>query len=411
MKSMVAFMIALGLVLALGAAPTRGQTLSLIDDDLPPSVDVIDDASWRARARDHEWKVTMLPERQAFAVEEALSKLWNEYDARIYWRIRTDIDPVSFIPNCWISIFNLDFIAGAWDGNFLATVPGELFCDGLALQLPNYIIGLCGVGDGTLWTDWGRIQSNYANAVAHGLSTYYPDYYKKALAVIGKQMPTALNWGLVPNLALPGTPTGIALQPIFGPPRPQMYAELAQRAQNVDVRGGAYIMQNYPLNLLPRQLAKEVLRWLPDDKIEPSLQGLEKIEDLKRDLAKREGIFDRALQWATWDLVGLGGAKPRGDTGAATPTEMAGVGQQIFFNVQSRFITEVSPRIPILWRACFDIWSGATIPFPTPLPPVIHAVPRFEAYWNSIPEGRRILEAKGKPLGYAVTFAALNTTR
>jgi hypothetical protein len=393
--------IALSLTLCLAS----GQTLSLVDDDIPPAVEVIHNDNWNKRIEPHEWRVLMLPEGQAFAVEEGLSKLWNEYDARIYWRIGTDINSLAYVPNCLVGLTNFDFLLGAWDGKFFATLDSSLFCDGLGLQWPTYLIGLCGVGDGTLWTDWGRIQSNYANAVVHGVTNYYPDYFKKALGVIGKNMPTALNWGF-PGIALPGQPTGVVLQPIFGTPQPAMYVKLAQRAQNIDVRGAAYIMQNYPLNVLPRDLLKQVLRWLPGDKIDPSMPGLEDVEALKRGLTTRTGTFDLPLQWATPAFLGSG-PKPTGETGASTPIEMAGVGHQVFFNVQSRFITEVSPRVPLLWRACFDLGSGATIPFPTPLPPVVHAIPRLESFWDSVPEGRAIPEVKGIPSSYGVVFAPL----
>ncbi len=402
MKHLVhVFAITLSLTLPLAS----GQTLSLVDDDLPPAVEVIHDANWARRVKPHEWRVLMLPEAQAFAVEEGLSKLWNEYDARISWRIGTEINSLAYVPNCLVGLTNFDALLGAWDGNLLATVPPDLFCDGLGLQWPTYIIGLCGVGDGTLWTDWGRIQSNYANAVAHGLTTYYPDYTKKALGVIGKNMPTAINWGF-PGIAFPGKPTGVVLQPIFGPPQPAMYLKLAQRAQNVDVRGAAYIMQNYPLNVLPRSVLKQVLRWLPGDQIDKSMPGLEEVEALKRELTTRTGIFDQPLQWATPSLLGSG-PKPTGETAASTPYEMAGVGHQVFFNVQSRFIIEISPRIPLLWRSCFDLSSGAVIPFPTPLPPVVHAVPRLETFWDSVPEGRAIPEVKGVPSSYGVVLAPL----
>jgi hypothetical protein len=399
------FLSVLTIMFFLTACLVSGQTLSLIDDDLPPAVEVIHNDNWTARVEPHEWRVLMLPEQQAFAVEEGLSKLWNQYDARIFWRINTEINSLGYIPNCLIGITNFDALLGAWDGNFLATLPSDLFCDGLGLQFPTYIIGLCGLGDGTLWTDWSRIQSNFANAVAHGLTNYYPDYIKKALGIIGKNMPTALNWGF-PGIAVPGQPTGVALQPIFGPPQPEMYLKLAQRAQNVDLRGAAYIMQNYPLNVLPRDMLKQVLRWLPGDKIDKSMPGLEDVEALKRELTKRSGIFDQPLQWANFALIGSG-PKPTGETGASTPYEMAGVGHQVFFNVQTRFVFEVSPRIPLLWRACFDVWSGATIPFPTPLPPVVHAIPRLETFWNSVPEGRAIPEVKGVPSSYGVIFAPL----
>ena len=396
-------------VILIGISNVVAQTLSLIDDSLPPSVDVIHDASWQSRDNEHEWNIKMLPETQGFKVEEGLSKLWNEYDARIYWRIQTDINGLSSLVNCTIGLTNFDFTLGAWDSNFFATMPANLFCDGLGLQFPSYIEGICGLGDGTLWTDWERIGRNYANAIAHGLTNYYPDYWKRALALVGTNIPTALNWGF-PGIATPGHPTGVTIQPVFGPPQPQMYLELAQRAQQQDLRGAAYIMQRYPLNVLPREALVQVLRWLPGDQIDPTRPGLEKLEDLKRGLTTREGIFDRTLQWASFRFFG-GGPQPQGLTGASTPIEEAGVGHQVFFNVISRFATEVSPRVPMLWRSCFDLSSGLSIPFPLPLPPVVHAIPRVETMWTSVPEGRSIPGVQGKPFGYAALFAGLDAIK
>ena len=172
---------------------------------------------------------------------------------------------------------------------------------------------------------------------------------------------------------------------------------MALEAQKQDLRGFAYVLARYPFfDLLGNDITSRIqntVQRLPLETQRDGEPGLENLERLKYGLSKREGIFARPLQWA--DIFDT--PKPKGSSGAATPYEYAGIGHAVFFALQSSFITEVSPRVPIFWRTCLTE-SIPPIPIPVPVPmPVVQANSRVGTGWQSVPEGYPIRGVKGVP--------------
>ena len=189
-----------------------------------------------------------------------------------------------------------------------------------------------------------------------------------------------------------------SLQPIVSTPQPQQYVNLALEAQRHDLRGFAYMLARYPfVNLLAgdvRSVLGEAVRRFPTETDRDGAPGLAQLEELKRSLSKREGIFSRPVQWA--DVLGRG-PEPQGPSGAATPYEYAGVGQAVMLGLQSSFAVEVSPRVPIFWRVCFsESFPPVPVPVPVPMPLVLMAA-RVDTQWQSVPEGYAIANVLGTP--------------
>jgi hypothetical protein len=347
------------------------------------------------RCQPYEWSIPFMPQEVAGKLERALSEAWNRYDARVYWRIQTELGgQAAKLLNCTIGQTNFDLYRGVWDKQLLTNMPSSEFCDDLEPDLTLYIPTFCSLIDS--FTFWDRVSSAYQRAYTHALSVYYPDYWKDVLKAIAKNIPLALWWDGVYQV-LPGNSSGLVLQPIINVPNPQQYVNLALEAQQKDLRGFAYILARYPfLNLLGGNVIsrlEEAVRKLPSESIKDGQPGLPHLEELKRGLSKREGIFSRPLQWA--DI--LNGPQPQSSSGAATAYEYAGVGQATFLGLQSSFFTEVSPRVPTFWRVCFTE-SFPTVPVSVPVPmPVLHANSRVNTAWLSVPEGYLILGLKGVP--------------
>ena len=105
-------------------------------------------------------------------------------------------------------------------------------------------------------------------------------------------------------------------------------------------------------------------------------------------------MFSRPLQWA--DVFGQG-PEPRGSSGAATPYEYAGVGHAVLLGLQSSFVVELSPRVPIFWRSCL---TETIPPVPVPIPVLIPLVlmgARVDTGWQSVPEGHEIRGVSATP--------------
>lgn len=344
----------------------------------------------------YEWSIPFMPENVGRALERRLSEAWNRYDARMFWRIQTELGgQAAKLINCTIGQTNFDLFLGVWDHELIRNMkPGE-FCDALEPDLTLYIPTFCSLMDAL--TFWDRVPVVYARAYQHALTTYYPDYWKDVYAAITQTIPLALWWdGVYP--VLPGSSSGLVLQPIANVPNPGQYVHLALEAQRHDLRGFAYILARYPfLNLLGGGVLdrlEDTVRRLPFESDKDGESGLAHLEELKRTLSQREGIFSRSLQWA--DIVGKG-PEPQGSSGAATPYEYAGVGHAVFLALQSGFFIEVSPRVPIFWRVCFTE-SIPPVPIPVPVPmPVLHANSRVDTRWLSVPEGYPIPNVKDVP--------------
>ena len=185
---------------------------------------------------------------------------------------------------------------------------------------------------------------------------------------------------------------------IAGIPNPQGYVNLALEAQRTDLRGFAYVLARYPfLDLLGGSTLgtlNQAVRRFPLETDRDGAPGLPALEALKRTLSNREGVFSRPLQWA--DAFGQG-PEPRGSSGAATPYEYASVGHAVILGLQSSFVIEVSPRIPIFWRSCLtETIPPIPVPIPVPMPLVLMGA-RVETQWQSVPEGYDIRNLIGTP--------------
>jgi hypothetical protein len=365
-------------------------------------VEVIHDARLEAckrrnyqRCQPYEWSVPFAPQEQALKLERALSEAWNRYDARMYWRINTEINGAAAqYMNCTLAWFNTDSGLGAWDRDWWRQMPPKEFCDGMNADAVLYWAAPCSAINAA--TYWDRVGNAYQRAYQHALRYYYVDYWNDVLTAIAKYTPLALWWdGVYP--VLPGGSSGLVLQAIMDRPNPEQYVQLALEASQTDPRGFAYMLARYPfLNLLGgnvvARLREGVRRW-PLEASQYGEPGLAKLEGMKTKLAKREGIFSRSGQYLdVWN-----GPQPRDSSGATTPYEQAGVGHAVFIAAQSKFITEVSPRVPIFWRVCVsETIPPLPMPIPTPMP-MVHANSRVETKWLSVPEGYRIPELKGFP--------------
>jgi hypothetical protein len=357
----------------------------------------------RCKARDYqrcakfEWSTPFTLESEAHKVERALSEAWNRFDARMYWRVNTALNGgVAHWWNCLVQGLNYDTILGIWDRNGWKWIDAKDFCDDLQPEWDLFVPTSCSSMDA--FTRWDKVAEVYAKAVAHANVKYYAEYWKDVLEAIGKHMPLALWWdGIYP--VLPGNSSGLVLQPVIGPPNPQQYVQLARDAQQKDARGFAYILARYPfLDLLGNIVTSTVVQRLPTEAQKDGFAGLEWLEPLKSTLTKRESIFSRANQWASWPFLSGGkGPEPEGSSGAATPYEYAGVGHVSLFGVQSRFALEFSPRVPIFWRVCFSE-TIPPLPIPVPLPmPMLMSTSRVTTFWQSVPEGYPIARVKNVP--------------
>ena len=343
-----------------------------------------------------EWNVPFMPEAVATKLERGLSEAWNRFNARTYWRIQTELGgQAAKLLNCTLGQTNFDLYLGAWDHEPIRNMPSKDFCDKLEPDLTLYIPSFCSLIDS--FTFWDRVGQAYRHGLEHAMTTYYPQYWQQVLELIAKTIPLALWWdGVYP--VLPGQTSGLVLQPIVSTPQPQQYVDLALEAQRHDPRGFAYMLARYPfVNLLAgdvRSVLGEAVRRLPTETDRNGAPGLARLEELKRSLSKREGIFSRPVQWA--DMLGRG-PEPQGSSGAATPYEYAGVGQAVMLSLQSSFAVEVSPRVPIFWRMCLsESFPPVPVPVPVPMPLVLMAA-RVDTQWQSVPEGYAIANVLGTP--------------
>ena len=344
-----------------------------------------------------EWSVPFVPEATAKTLERELSEAWNRFNARAYWRIQTELGGMgSQLLNCTIGITNLDVFLGAWDRQLIRNMPSEDFCDDLNPDFTLFIPNFCFLMDA--FTFWDRVGEAYRRGLEHAMTVYYPQYWQQVLEIIAKRIPLALWWdGVYP--VLPGGTSGLVLQPVAGLPNPQQYLDLALEAGRRDLRGFAYVLARYPfLNLLSGTALDtlgDAVRRFPLEAERDGEPGLPVLEELKRGLSKRKGIFARPLQWA--DVLGQG-PEPQGASGVATLYEYAGVGHAALLGLQSSFVAEVSPRVPIFWRTCLtETIPPVSIPVPLPMPLVLMGA-RVETVWQSVPEGYPIRGVRGVPL-------------
>jgi hypothetical protein len=139
-----------------------------------------------------------MPVTVADKLERALSEAWNRYDARVYWRVQTELGGQgSNLLNCTIGLTNFDLYRGIWDRQLLTNVPSSEFCDGINPDWFLYIPTICSLMDS--FTFWDKVAESYRRAYTHALLHYYPEYWQDVLEAIAKNIPLALwwddNWG------------------------------------------------------------------------------------------------------------------------------------------------------------------------------------------------------------------------
>ena len=65
------------------------------------------------RCQPYEWSIPFMPISVADKLERALSEAWNRYDARVYWRVQTELGGQgSKLLNCTIGLTNFDLYRG-----------------------------------------------------------------------------------------------------------------------------------------------------------------------------------------------------------------------------------------------------------------------------------------------------------
>ena len=65
------------------------------------------------RCQPYEWSVPFMPQSVAEKLEQALSEAWNRYDARVYWRVQTELGgQAAKLINCTLGLTNFDLYRG-----------------------------------------------------------------------------------------------------------------------------------------------------------------------------------------------------------------------------------------------------------------------------------------------------------
>ncbi|WP_102127593.1 hypothetical protein [Deinococcus planocerae] len=393
----------------------------------------------------YEWSVPFIPEPSALKLEEALSRAWNEFDARSTWYMNSllnttpdpgDLGVVSrvvprpvrgaargllgrLLPstqgysargNCGPDeAGRVDEYLDAWNANPARAIDARLFCDALAKAQasarPSYKPGAkCAVIDTPAVTDWAEVNRRWKAAYTQAVEVYYPEYWQQVYAAVRRYMPGSLAWdGLYPLGGPVGTVGGAQLQPVFAPGRrTAQYQALARRAQAQDPNGARYILGHYPYPgvvgawgpRVPRPATPPLGRAWP---------GISKLEVLKYGLAGREDIFARPGQW--WSMSKTRGAAPTGPTGAGDLRETEGVGAVSFLHLYPRIDTLTTPRAAEYHRWCF---LSYTPPVPVlvrrTLPSVAQGInatlgglTRVHVRWETAPEGYPLHGVRGQP--------------
>jgi len=329
-----------------------------------------------------EYPVPYVLESEAKKLERALSEAWARFDARVANRV----DAAVYGSALKCQSPPQDQYLGAWDGT-PKELPTDEFCDG---DLPSAPVMWYPMVCPDFYLDWEELGKRYADALLHGYTNYLPDYYADVAAAITRYAPLTLQWNnaLVPD-------SGAAIVPVANMDAGSVdqWRQLAEDAQNEDVRGAVYVNQALPG--IPQELRK-TLRSLPDDQRSDEGPGLAVLEALKRKITTRGDIFpdDKPQYWAGMN----GGPVPEGNTGAALPEEYQIYGVVPVMRLYDKVDTEFSPHTPIFFVACL---TPTTPPLPIPIPiplPIVNVAPRIHTGWEAVPEGWPIEGIKGDPL-------------
>jgi hypothetical protein len=423
-----------------------------------------------AKCPQYEYSAPFLPEADAMAMEEELSRAWNEFDARSTWYmnslLNSNPDPGNFgglaqtltgssvaetvrlagslssatkgfslAGNCGANAqARSDRYINAWDAASSAVtaklgvpIDRTLFCDDLKTAVsavPSYLLTDCIRMNIPPYTNWVEVGARLARGYTQAVSVYYPQYWLAVYAAIEKYMPGSLAWdGVYPLTGPAGTVGGAQLQPVYADAaHPELYRALALKAQTKDLGGASYMLKSYPYPALVGGKPKSVAT-LPGITL-PGSGGLgsrwpgnSALEVLKYGLSKREDIFSRADQW--WSLNPKVGPEPQGTTGAGDLRETEGVGAVSFIELYSKVDALTSPRPVEYKRWCllptFIPWPVLiTVNFPTvaqQLTSSLGGLTRVHVRWETVPEGYPLHSVKGQPtagvLGLRAQLAGL----
>ncbi|PNY79656.1 hypothetical protein CVO96_16970 [Deinococcus koreensis] len=395
----------------------------------------------------YEWSVPFISEAYALAMEEALSRAWNTFDARSTWYMNSllnakpdpgimgawvgQLSPLaavsvaaqfkslapstqgrSFAANCGPNAnARVDRYLNAWDGGDLVASPlkSDQFCSGLqdaiSAAVPSYFPGAqCTLIDLPQVTNWAEVSRRYAAGYQQAVSVFYPQYWKEVYEAIETYMPGSLAWdGVYPLSGAAGTSGGVQLQPVYATGRrPLQYRALAQKAQAKKAGGAAYILKNYPYPGLAAPASASAglaVPRLPGGATGTSWPGIPTLEVLKYGLSQREDIFSRADQW--WGAQ----PAPQGPTGAGDLRETEGVGAVGFMQLFSQVDRLTSPRTVEYQRWCFMSYAPPVLTLVTRTLPNISTgintylggITRVHVRWETAPEGYPLHHVRGQP--------------
>lgn len=433
------------------AAPHKTGSLPVSPPVSPPVSAVI-------KCPQYEWSVPFIPEESARALEEELSRAWNEFDARSTWYMNSLLNsnpdpglgllggllnfnlvptvPVpevtklagtllpftqgkSLLGNCGTNArARADRYVNAWNvgtSGVPVSLDRTLFCDDLKAAVspvPSYPLGqLCASIDAV--TSWPEVSRRWAAGYTQAVGVYYPQYWQQVYAAIEKYMPGSLAWdGVYPLTGPVGTVGGAQLQPVYASGRrPAQYQALALKAQMQDAGGAAYMLRRYPYpglvgSKLPAAVSIPVPGLPKSGGLGSTWPGVSKLEVLKYGLSTREDIFSRPDQW--WSLNPQLSPVPLGPTGAGDLRETEGVGAVSFMQLYSRVDSPVeltSPRAAEYQRWCFLSYAPpvpalVTRTFPgvsQSIATTLGGLTRVHVRWETVPEGYPLHHVRGLP--------------
>jgi hypothetical protein len=402
-----------------------------------------------------EWSVPFMTKQSALAVQEALSKAWNRFEARMTWRMNSLINanpdlgqlaysyalncPPDLLTDAGKPLTHNDPYLDAWNKNPAFPLDAKLFCDAMApvpgpilAPRPSHVPSACPTIDVT--TDWPEVSRRWMVAKGHAMAVYYPLYWKEVEQIVTKHMPYALKWdGLYQLDGKVGTEGGSMIQPVSDlQPNTLMYEKLAARAQKMYGNMGAlYVLQQYPKTIKDYKIKPEMLSAAFQRPIaaNPNKPGVPQIEKLKYQLSYNAGIFSAPGVFSNY-LTARTDTRPGAQLGLADPKEYEGVGHVPFLRLftrldnVSRELAPVSPlkgavrsfcmgagscktpanaeyhRPIVLYRKCLQPPLMTPVIFPTYLTDgIADSITRVHADFMSVPEGYRypLQHVKGLP--------------
>jgi hypothetical protein len=352
----------------------------------------------------HEWSVPFIPQVSSDRLEERLSRLYNEYNAYVTWRMNSSLnsfpDPgrpgYSYALNCVAGQAGLvvDRLVDVWNKNPLGRIASARFCDNLLPSVvPAWIKGPCATLQANIF--WPEVRRRYDAVLKHARLVYRLNYWRAVNEAISTYMPGALDWDGAYDLGAvaAGTTGGSTIQPVYAPlPNTAQYQQLAQRAQQKHPLGYNYIMNRYA----GTGAAPSAVRQTPYNDLTATPAGIPALEELKRGLPTREDIFQTVWKWAR-------DPRPKGSRGTGTLREMQNVGHVTFLRVFARNDLEFSPRKVALQVRCVTL-LGQSVTREVVISngtsgrwPLRFEETRAHTDWMSVPEGYVIPNVRNTP--------------